>query len=199
MCLPPWIYYGVDRRETPSSLPCANILHCFKISCQLLKVNIRVSSFSGVIILSRLKCLWILNLSTKVLVLHEVTLWATASQLHINCSGARTSREKTQRGKWRSSGDLLRRALRSPWEGRKDSQATSYALTPGRSTVNILNNLTYFVHLTSPSTPSLNIMSNTLSLNHISFFKRTLLTNMKLTPPKESIIASPVLWTTKKG
>lgn len=107
MCLPPWIYYGVDRRETPSSLPCANILHCFKISCQLLKVNIRVSSFSGVIILSRLKCLWILNLSTKVLVLHEVTLWATASQLHINCSGARTSREKTQRGKWRFPGDLL--------------------------------------------------------------------------------------------
>ena len=130
MCLPPWIYYGEDRRETPSSLPCANILHCFKISCQLLKVNIRVSSFSGVIILSWLKCLWILNLSTKVLVLHEVTLWATASQLHINCSGARTSREKIQRGKWRFQGDLLTEGSEITVGRRKDSLARSSALTP---------------------------------------------------------------------
>lgn len=83
-----------------------------------------------------------------------------------------------------------RRVLRSPWEGGRIPWPDPLLSLPGRCTLNTLNNLTYFVHLTSPSPQSLNILSNnTLSLNHISFFKRTLLTNMKLTLPKESIIA----------
>lgn len=84
MCSPPQIYYGIGRHSTLSSLPCTNILHHFQITCQFLKVNIRVSFFVGIIILSWPKCLWILNLSIEVLVLHEVTLWTTDSICYPN-------------------------------------------------------------------------------------------------------------------
>lgn len=114
----------VGGHWTPTSLSCANIFHCFKTTRPFPKVNIRVSPSSGIIILSWLECLWILNLSTKVLVLQEVTQSTTASG-SISPIKFKDFQEKLWGGGELTQRSPGQRALRSSREHGKDPQSRS--------------------------------------------------------------------------